>query len=1101
MELLRFRMLNIFFNKNKHMKNKSFVFFLWAICPLILSPTNGWSNKEDLALFTENYSCTNFKLTATPNGVYCGEETGSIEIAITGGTAPYLIEWDNSNMSIWEEASSDADTYTIPDLPRGMYLIKVRDANGCFAMTSVMMDDNASDLTYTITPSGPCVTSGSLEFNVAGSSPPYWVILEGPRSGAAIFNSNQFKIEDLPAGEYTVIIDKDGCGHTQRVTLVTTPVPLSLSIEIDDHNICDALGGLYLNIAGGTPRYYIQWYGASSGSTQSEGAKYIQSLIPGDYTFVIRDANGCTTSASATVEATLTDLACILTQTPVVCDNMGQIGVTISGGKPAYKVSYSGPVSGTVAATTTGEKTGTASIWDLPPGTYTVKVSDSRGCIAVESITVGGEITDLACVLRQTPVICDNMGQIGVTITGGAPDYSVSYTGPVSGTIAASTIGDRLGSATIHNLPEGTYTITVRDTRGCLASESITVGGMQTDLACIVTATPVICNVNGSIGVTISGGQPNYRVDYAGPVSGSITVSGSTTLPDMPNGNYTITVTDSRGCQAIGNVTVGGEFTDLACVLRQTPVICDNMGQIGVTITGGAPDYSVSYTGPVSGTIAASTIGDRLGSATIHDLPEGVYTVTVTDTRGCTASESITVGGMQTDLVCIVTATPVICGVNGSIGVNISGGQPNYRVDYAGPVSGSIMVSGSTTLPDLPKGYYTITVTDSRGCQAVENIDVGGAPDLSNTMAISPNICSSLGAITANITGGTPGYTVSYTGPISGTVYSDGPVSLPDLPEGNYTVTVTDASGCSVSESVYVGTRESDLICRLVQQHVICDKKGAIDVIISGGQANYTISWTGPSSGSVNIPQKGYIIPDLSPGTYTISIVDANGCTASEATTVREVPSDLSYELFPNAGQSEGSGWFELRFISGTPFYTVVVTGPDNYNQTTIVSGNTVFDKLASGNYTVSVTDANGCQLDKQVSISKGDNMFIINDDHSVNVVTTHKVISKATEVETDRSSLKLEVSNTSRDFKVHQNFPNPFTNHTTIGFELPESMVVVIMVHDHFGRTVSMIQKTFDAGFNQYILNGEDFGPGVFYYTVKADAFSKTRRMVRVKY
>jgi len=129
-----------------------------------------------------------------------------------------------------------------------------------------------------------------------------------------------------------------------------------------DNNVCDAFGDVKVNITGGTSEYLISWYGASNGSTRATESKVVQNLMPGDYTFTIRDANFCTSSANITVAATGTDLYCELTQTPVVCDNMGQVGVAIKGGKAGYNISYSGPVSGSMSANSQNDNTGDASI-------------------------------------------------------------------------------------------------------------------------------------------------------------------------------------------------------------------------------------------------------------------------------------------------------------------------------------------------------------------------------------------------------------------------------------------------------------------------------------------------------------------------------------------------------------------------------------------------------------------------------------------------------------------------------------------------------------------------------------------------------------------
>lgn len=1011
---------------------------LWALCPLMFLNTDAWSTNENTnTLAKEDYNCT-MSITATPIGVYCGETTGQIEVKITGGTAPYKIEWDNNDSSIWAEITTNESTYTIPDLPRGMYLVKVRDANGCRDMImNIMMDDNASDLTYTVEPSDPCVAEGSFVIRVRGSNAPYWVILDGPTSGGVLANNNDFRIDNLLPGNYKITVDKDGCGHTQYATLITTPVALSASAVVEDNNECDSFGDVQLNITGGTSEYLISWYGASAGSTRSTGSKLIQNLTPGDYTFTVRDHNFCTTSTTATVTSTGSDLYCVLTQTPAICDNMGQIGVAIKGGKPGYTVTYSGPVSGSVSANSRDSNSGDASVLDLPPGQYQITVSDSRGCSATESITVGGEIKDLTCIVTQAPVLCDNMGQIGVAITGGHPSFRIDYTGPISGAVIATNTGARTATGTILDLPPGYYTIVVTDSRGCTATESITVDGSVSDLACIVTQTPVLCDNMGQIGVAINGGEPTYRVDYSGPRTGSIigtttgAKAGTASILDLPAGYYTIVVTDSRGCSATESITVGGSITDLACILTQTPQICDNMGTIGVSISGGQPAYRVEYSGPSSGSVIATTTGDRAGTA----------------------------------------------GISG-----------------------------------LSPGYYKITVIDSRGCSASENIAVGGGPsDMVSHIAVQPAICTSNSGVDVAVTGGTPSYSISYTGPVSGTITSStgGTMFIP-LPLGTYTITVVDANGCSATETAIVGQGVNDLHCRLVKTHAICHKKGSIEVIIIGGKPGFTVKWQTGHGENVGYSEGyNYIFEVPCPGKYDVTIIDANGCVVMESTEIRQLENNLAYELFANPGVQEGNGWIEAYFQAGQAPYTIELTGPSV--QTVIANGPIVLSSLPSGNYSVNIIDANGCDKQTYITIPKvgesdedapldGMRISFENNEDLLQSDVKKTTTEKGAETTTELNIPQMDNGISSDKFEVYQNYPNPFKDNTTLSFNLPKAAKVTITVHDHFGKTIEVIQRDFAKGKNQHIFERSDLGSGIYYFTVTFGTNTKTTRMLHIE-
>ncbi len=1010
------------------MRSKPLISALWAVCAFIMLSNPAWSANEKTNTLDAFSNCT-ISLTATPDGVYCGEATGSIDVKITGGTAPYKIEWDNSDNSIWAEISTNDNTYTIPNLPRGMYMVKIRDANGCRESVSVMMDDNASDLTYTIEPNDPCVAAGSMVIRVAGADAPFWVILDGPTSGGVIANTNSFRIDNLLPGAYKVTVDKDGCGHDQTTDIITTPTALGISIAQMDNNVCDEFGDVKVNITGGTSEYLISWYGAASGSTRATESKIVQNLVPGDYTFTIRDANFCTASATVTVVSTGTDLYCELTQTPVVCDNMGQVGVAIKGGKAGYTVAYSGPVSGAFVANSSNDNTGDANIWDLPPGEYHITITDSRGCVAKESIVVGGELTDLACIVTQTPVLCDDMGQIGVSISGGQPTYRIDYSGPRTGSIIATTTGDRAG--------------------------------------------------NGSI-------------------------------LDLPAGAYTIKVTDSRGCSATESITVGGSFTDLACIVTQTPVLCAEMGEIGVSITGGYPTYRIDYSGPKSGAIIAATTGDRSALGNISDLPAGAYTIVVTDSRGCSATESITVGETGSNMACDITPHDQICNTMGGMAIAISGGMPQYQVTYTGPISGvvSVVGTGTTNVPGLPAGNYTVIVVDGNGCSITETIIIGDdGSNLSCDVLAQPQICESNAGVYVTISGGKPSYAVSYTGAASGSVVSTGGTTFIPLPFGSYTITVVDGNGCTASETATVGAGTNDLHCRLETTPAICHKLGAIEVIISGGKPGFTVKWSsGHEETSAFSPGYSYKFEVPCPGIYDITVIDANGCVVMESTEVKQIENNLAYELFAKSGVQEGNGSIEVYFQQGRAPYTIELTGPSN--QTQITNGAIIFSSLPSGLYSVNIIDANGCEKQTYIEVPKVGSAGPNLDGMRINVTNENPIEEEQelreqlaeTNEGTTFTPLSYDNQASTNEFVVYQNYPNPFKLSTTISFNLPQAMKARITIQDHFGKIITFVENDFAKGYNQYELNRTDLGTGVYYYTVSAGTFSKTTRMLHIE-
>ncbi len=1100
-------------------KNKLFL-TLWIVCPLLFFSFNVIGNNGHLTVNEIPISDVTFTISATPNNVTCGGVYGSIDVVINGGIPPYSVEWDNNDSSIWAETTTSKDNYNISDLPKGTYLVKVKDATGHGDMVlNIKIEQDVNDFEYTLTPNDPCQEYGSMTINVTGSSPPYWVILDGPSSGGMIANDNNFRIDNLLKGNYTVKVEKDGCGQTQTTTLITSTKKLSGNVRsVEDNNSCSGYGAASVFISGGTSEYFISWYGPSSGSTRTTAiSKLIQNLVPGDYTFEIKDANNCSIIRTVTVTAKGDPMSATLTQKPANCTNLGQIDLTISSGVSGYSVAYSGPKSGTVAVNSSG----VISIPHLPSGDYSITIKDGMGCTITKSITVGSEMSQMSTIVTQTPVECDNMGQLGIAISGGDPTYRIDYTGPKSGSLVATTTGGNSGTGTILDLPAGLYTILVTDSRGCSDTESITVTGSVSDISTIVTQTPVECDNMGQIGVSISGGDPTYRIDYTGPKSGSMIATttgaraGNGTILGMPAGTYTIVVTDSRGCSDTESITVTGSISDMSTVVTQTPVLCDNMGQVGVAITGGEPSYRIDYSGPRTGSVIATTTSVNSGTGAILDLPLGNYAIVVTDSRGCSDTKSITVNNSVSDLACVLNQTPQICDNMGGITIGISGGYPAYRVDYTGPTTGAVIATttgsraGTANISGLSAGTYTITVSDSKGCTASESITVGGgASDMVCTVGVQSEVCTNNSGLDIGVRGGTPVYTISYTGPVSGTyVSTNGATQFVPLPLGTYTVVVTDANGCSETVTATVGTGVNDLHCRLEKTYPICHKLGTIEVIISGGKPGFTVKWSaGHSENVATVAGYNYKFEVPCPGIYNITVIDANGCEVMESTEIFQLENNLAYQVFPNPGVQEGNGSLAVYFQNGQAPYTINLTGPSV--QTQITNGPIVLSSLPSGVYSVNITDANGCDKQTYVTVpTVGGNPPQPTPDgmkvaaNTAPSLTAEKTTASNNEVveKLTSSSFDLDDDLKQSEFMVYQNYPNPFKLSTTIGFNLPEDMKVKLIVHDYLGKQVSVMERDFSKGYNEYEFNQQNLVKGVYYYTISAGKEAVTNRMLRI--
>jgi len=308
-------------------------------------------------------------------------------------------------------------------------------------------------------------------------------------------------------------------------------------------------------------------------------------------------------------------------------------------------------------------------------------------------------------------------------------------------------------------LTAGTYTFTVTDASGCTTSVTATIT-QPSAISASLTQTNVTCNGgdNGSVSITATGGVAPYSI---APAQTGLTA-----------GSYTFTVTDASGCTATVTATIT-QPTAILASLTKIDVSCHgaNNGSVDLTATGGVPPY----------TFAPTQTG----------LSAGSYTFTVTDAAGCTATVSTTIT-QPAVLTANLTQTNVSCngGDNGSVVVTPVGGTAPY----------SILPSQS----GLAAGSYTFTVTDANGCSTTVSATITQPSELTSSAVKTDVLCyeGTTGAVDLSVSGGVSPYSYNWN---TGANTQD----LNGIAGGLYSVTVTDANGCSTSNYVQVNTPDA----------------------------------------------------------------------------------------------------------------------------------------------------------------------------------------------------------------------------------------------------------------------------------------------------
>ncbi len=557
-----------------------------------------------------------------------GNTTGQLSGTVSNGTAPYTFAYLVNGMPVGSGTSNNA-TNSLSGLPAGTYEVSVTDAASQTAFATITINEPAEVLEVEPTEKVDvaCFDDAAgvaAAVGTGGTSPYTYLWSTGATSS---------RISGLEKGTYTVTVtDANNCEAMRNFTIKGPLNPLSASASTTDvscHGGSD--GKVVSEVRGGTGPYNYAW---PAGETTSE----VSNLTTGTYEVTVTDANGCTTTASATVNEPAEALSATAVATNVSCNGGtdGGVDLTVTGGTAPYTYVWNN-------SATTEDMTG------LKAGTYEVTVTDANGCTATGSATVT-EPTMLMTAVSTTNVSCNGGtdGSVDLTVTGGTAPYTYVWNN-------SATTEDMTG------LMAGTYEVTVTDANGCTATGSATVTE-PTMLMTAVSTTNVSCNggTDGSVDLTVTGGTAPYTYVW----------NNSATTEDMTGlkaGTYEVTVTDANGCTATGSATVT-EPTMLMTAVSTTNVSCNGGtdGSVDLTVTGGTAPYTYVWNN-------SATTEDMTG------LKAGTYEVTVTDAKGCTATGSATVTE-PTMLMTAVSTTNVSCngGTDGSVDLTVTGGTAPY---------------------------------------------------------------------------------------------------------------------------------------------------------------------------------------------------------------------------------------------------------------------------------------------------------------------------------------------------------------------------------------------------------------------------------------
>lgn len=894
-------------------------------------------------------------------------EDGALRVKLSGGAPPYDFKWSGT-------AEGDSPSRLTP----GTYRLTITDAEGNSRLADISVPDRRVSLRAEAKSevSAAGAADGQAEARVQGGMPPYKYAWDNGETAPVAMQLNE--------GAHTVTVtDRLGCEATAVVNVSRTLSALSAQIEQIKPIRCQGNKSAVLKVVaeGGVKPYTYKWSVAESPTPQLTG------LLAGSYAVTVTDANGNVISATYTVEEPPAfAVEARVTQPASANGSDGQATVSADGGSPPYSYQW-----------TTGSSE--ANVTGLSAGKHTVTVTDANGCETTAEVTVGEDILPLALSIAQEASIdCQGAAAAALSseVSGGKAPFAFIWS---NGKTGKETSG----------LTAGTYSLTVTDATGTAAEASFTVDEPAALKARASQVNPASTGgSDGAAKVDVSGGVSPYEYLWTNGAAASA-------INNLVAGEYTVSVTDNNGCQAVAKVEVTEDIAPLEVVLeRSSPVSCadGSDAQLLATVTGGkgpfayawsngstvegqlqslsAGEYTLTVTDAVGTTANAAIVLEapsklKIGvevtgeaspdqadgravvsasggnggyqyewssgetTAEARQLPAGMQSVTVTDAKGCTSAISVEMIEDILPLQVSVEETQSIdCAEtnDGALSTVVKGGKGPYTFAWS---------NGATAkaADGLGAGQYSVTVTDAQGTTAEATSALAAPVSLVATAtAVQPaSTNTSDGIARAGATGGTAPYSYTWnTG--AGTELAEG------LAPGEYTVTVTDANDCTATASISISENILPLQVALSEAIPVNCNGGASGAIVSevnGGKAPFEYKWSGGQGGGK--------AEGLPAGTYSLTVTDAAGTTVTSSLNLSE-PEALSVDILTvqPATTNAADGKAKATASGGTP--------PYSYDWSTNLYTD-LADNLPPGTHTVTVTDANGCTKEESVEITE----------------------------------------------------------------------------------------------------------------------------------
>lgn len=842
----------------------------------------------------------------------------------------------------------------------------------------------------------PNDVTGQIDIVNDGNFPPFDYTLQSTNQ-----NNLTGYFENLPKGIDTIIIkDASGCESKFGIEINGPERITSAFYDIENASCYGATDGQAKTfVKGGVKPYSFIW-------DSGEGISDPKELKPGFNKVTITDKNGCIKIDSVQLEEpdSINILNFVTFNAKCFNTNDGSGAINVAGGTGDLTISWGDPnkTIGIVAN-------------DLAPGSYTLTITDEKGCSKTKDYAILSS-PKIETSMSKTDVKCENSSDGTATVSIVAGDGPFQY---------IWSNNDKTDTAT--NLGIGKHYVTVTNVNNCSTIDSIEIQPANPIIVSLNLSKEISCHngKDGEIDITVTGGSQPYSAYYEGdkvsfkvlnveskeycfdiiddanckvtkcitvpnpdPITHtanltnvscggnkdgviSLTFSNASDPIDVkwngPNGYsnsgsiissleaglYNFTATDKKGCTLLGSESITSPDS-VKITFLQVNILCngDKTGEISTVIDGGIMPYQFNWTGP-NGYVS--------NEQNPKNLAAGLYKLLFKDKNGCFIAKEVVITEPDLPIISGIVDKDTVCfGVkNGLLTVSPSGGTGNLTIAWSNDKN-TYINSG------LTPGEYYVTISDLNNCELIDTGYVFEYSPIDLTLTQDGSKCTGSdegqASVTKIIRNGVEASLMDYT-----YLWNSNPNQMTSIATGlkggeSYTVIVTDKFGCSSFQTIEITNPDPVEIELVNAKNVSCadGSDGSIEVQGLGGNSPYMFSW----DQNTNF-QSGAVALNLVEGLYQVTMTDSNNCTTSKAfTLVEPLPIKSSYRVFDVLCVGEETGEIEVISSGGTPPYT--------FNWSTN-SDESRIEALAKGDYYVTITDKNECERIDTVTMGEPD--------------------------------------------------------------------------------------------------------------------------------